>query len=248
MKEKINIIQANIDNLTSLWQKSAKACDGCFLSDDFNYCYVKNSDWPNKLWFGKDITKHSISAARNEIFSTSKNITIPYWNIYGSTSYEILEDAGFKEKSAQIAMSLKIKERSQKQLQLKFERVASASQARAWAEVYPKAFGYRISEEILAKSHDVIEFYRAFYQGEPVGTAIVYQTGDIVGIHGVGIIPEMRRQGFAEEIMEFVLNRAMSLNAIYVTLQASAMGKGLYDKLGFKEDFTIKTYMLNLDN
>ena len=48
--------------------------------------------------------------------------------------------------------------------------------------------------------------------------------------------------------MEFVLTRAVYLEAAYVTLQASAMGKGLYDKLGFTEDFTIKNYVLNQGN
>jgi hypothetical protein len=43
--------------------------------------------------------------------------------------------------------------------------------------------------------------------------------------------------------MGFVLNRAIILGASHVTLQASAMGKGLYDKLGFREDFTIKNYV-----
>jgi GNAT superfamily N-acetyltransferase len=248
MKESFNIIQANIDNLTSLWQKAA-GLNACFLSDDFNYCYIENYDWPNRLWFEKDITKNNVSNVRNKLFSTLKYLTIPYWNIYDSTSYnKILEDAEFKEKSVQIGMSLELKERPQKQLRLNFERVICASQAKLWANVYPKAFGYRISEEIAEKLQDGIEFYLAFHQEEPVGTAIVYQTANIVGIHGVGVASDQRRQGFAEEIMEFVLNRAVTLGGSHATLQASVMGKGLYDKLGFKENFTIKNYVLNQDS
>lgn len=244
----MTIIQANIDNLTSFWQKAASPFDGCFQSNNINYCYLENSDWPNRLWFGQEITENGVDAAKNQLSSIPKSLTIPYWDIHTSTSFRLLEQAGFSEKFAQIGMSLKLQEWPQKTLRLQFERVLTSAQARLWAEVYPKAFGYRINEEILIKSNGEIEFYLASYMGDPVGTAMIYPTNEVVGVHGIGVIPEKRRQGFAEEIMEFVLNRAAGLHASYVTLQASVMGKGLYDKLGFKEDFAIKNYILNQEN
>lgn len=243
----MNIVEANIDNLLSFWQQAAKPFGYCFESDNLNYCYVENSDWPNRLWFRQEITEESAEAAKDQIHSNSKNLVVPYWDIDKSASCQILERAGFTERSLLIGMSFKLQERSKKQLNLKFARVLSTEQAKVWAEVYPKAFGYRISEELPTKSYKDIEFYLASYQGEPVGTAMVYQTNDVIGVYGVGVIPERRRMGFAEEIMEFVLNRAATLEASYIILQASVMGKGLYDKLGFKEDFTIKNYILNQD-
>lgn len=243
MKANLNIIQANIDNLTSLWRTATAPFNACFLADDFNYCHIENSDWPNRLWFEKEITESSLNAAKKELFSSSKHLTVPCWDMYGNIPHELLAAAGLKEKSVQIGMSLKLKARPQKPLRLNFERIVNANQARTWAEIYPKAFGYQISQEVIEKSHTGIEFYLATYLGEPTGTTMVYQTGDIVGVHGVGIVPDQRRQGFAEEIMEFALNRAVSMGASHVTLQASAMGKGLYDKLGFREDFIIRNYI-----
>ena len=245
MKENINIIQANIHNLISLWQRAAAPLKGCFETNEFSFCYIEHSDWPNRLWFEQEIAENSVEAAKNHICSTSQNLLIPYWDIYNSTSHEILEAAGFNAKSVQIGMSLKLNKQYKKDFVLSFERVFNVNEANRWTEVYPTAFGYRISQEILLKSFDEIEFYLASHRGQPVGTAIIYQTGDVVGVHGVGIIPEMRRQGFAEEMMEFILDRSVSLKASYVTLQASIMGKGLYDKLGFREDFTIKNYVLD---
>ncbi|WP_316836993.1 GNAT family N-acetyltransferase [Pedobacter nutrimenti] len=245
MKENYNIIQANLTNLTSIWKQAAELFDSYYMSDDFNYCYIENSDWPNKLWFNGDITESIINEVKEKLFSTPSPLTVSCWNIYDSTSYNLLKEAGFKEKSVQIGMSLKLKDWPKKQLRLNFNKVVNADQAELWTEVYTKAFGYRISEEIVKKSWGNIEFYLTTYEEEPVGTAIVYQTGNIVGIHGIGIIPDQRRQGFAEEIMEFVLNRATILGASHVTLQASVMGKGLYSKLGFKEDFVLKNYVLD---
>ncbi|MDB5120340.1 MAG: N-acetyltransferase [Sphingobacteriales bacterium] len=243
--DRLNTLQANIENLVSLWQAAATPFEGCFRSNDFNYCYVENSDWPNRLWFGQEITEESIEAAKHQIHTTSKNLIIPCWGFNNNTSFKFLEGAGFRERSVQIGMSLQLGERPQKQLRLQLERVVDSDQAKAWAVVYPRAFGYRICEDILTNTQNDIEFYLASYQGQPVGTAIIYKTDDVVGIHGVGVIPEMRRQGIAEEIMEFALNRAVVLQASYVILQASVMGKGLYDKLGFKEQFTIKNYLLD---
>lgn len=243
MKADLNIIQANISNLTSLWQTAAAPFNACFASDDFNHCHIENSDWPNRLWFEKEITESSLNAAKTKLFSSSKQLTVPCWDMHGNNSNELLKAIGLKEKSAQIGMSLELKARPQKQLRLNLERVANADQARAWAEIYPKAFGYRISQEIIERSYHIIEFYLATYLNEPIGTTMVYKTGDIIGIHGVGILPDQRRQGFAEEIMEFALNRAVILGASHVTLQASVMGKGLYDKLGFREDFSIRNYI-----
>ena len=60
----------------------------------------------------------------------------------------------------------------------------------------------------------------------------------------MGVIPEMRRKGFAEQMMVNLLHWSTEQQFTYATLQASAMGKGLYLKLGFEEQFTMKNYSL----
>ncbi|MGF6846006.1 putative acetyltransferase [Chitinophaga sp. W3I9] len=59
------------------------------------------------------------------------------------------------------------------------------------------------------------------------------------------MIPEARRKGFANEIMAFVLNESLALNARYATLQASQMGKGIYLDMGFEEQFVIRNYAVH---
>lgn len=74
----------------------------------------------------------------------------------------------------------------------------------------------------------------AYYQNEPVGTAILFQINKVSGIHGVGVISGMRRRGFAEQIMKRLINMAVENDSQHVTLQASAMGRNIYLKLSFK--------------
>jgi ribosomal protein S18 acetylase RimI-like enzyme len=244
MKQKINIAQANISNLTRLWKKVSTPFDGYFQSDQFQYCYLENSDWPNRLWFRNEITPDCIEKARQVPYLTSKKLVIPCWDTFENGS-ELLEAAGFQEKSVQIGMSLELHARADRPLRLQMKRVLNKAEAKVWAEVYPEAFGYQIGEAIPARLDEEVEFYLACFQSKAIGTAMIFKTDNITGIHGVGVHPEARRKGFAEEIMEFLLKRAVDSGVSYVTLQASPMGKPLYVKLGFKEDFIIKNYISN---
>jgi len=64
----------------------------------------------------------------------------------------------------------------------------------------------------------------------------------VAGIHSMGILPAQRRKGYAEEILIHMLHAAKLEGAAYATLQASEMGRGLYAKMGFQQDFQIKTF------
>ncbi|WP_138431085.1 GNAT family N-acetyltransferase [Fodinibius saliphilus] len=132
------------------------------------------------------------------------------------------------------------------QNRLQVFRVFDNKKNHQWTKVYPKAFGYRISKEILEKTIDDIDYYLAYYQDKPIGTAMamVHHTGKVAGIHGVGIIPDVRRQGLSNELVRIVLNGAIEDGADYATLQASTMGKGLYEQLGFADQFMIYNYVL----
>ena len=50
---------------------------------------------------------------------------------------------------------------------------------------------------------------------------------------GVDILPDHRRQGIASALMQMLLEKAKALRLDTVTLSASEMGRGIYEKLGF---------------
>jgi ribosomal protein S18 acetylase RimI-like enzyme len=54
----------------------------------------------------------------------------------------------------------------------------------------------------------------------------------------------MHRKGLGEKLMSTLLFQAKGQGFGYVTLQASQPGRGLYLKLGFKEQFVLKNYAL----
>jgi ribosomal protein S18 acetylase RimI-like enzyme len=239
------LIEDNINNLTGLWKTVGIPFKSFHKNDTFEYCKIENAGWPNKLWFHKDISENDVDKAI-KIMKSNSGLVIPYWDLYGSNSFEILEAKGLIKKTEQVAMALKLDQKFTQQNNLEFKRVLNEEDAQKWAAIYPDAFGYVISRETLLQNYNDVHFYLFSLENQPIGTCTLFQTGTHIGIHSVGVIPEMRRKGFAEEIMKFALNFAIDLNMEYAYLQASAMGKDIYTRLGFEDLFVIKNYVLKV--
>jgi GNAT superfamily N-acetyltransferase len=237
------LIEDNINNLTGLWKTVGNPFLSYHKMEAFEYCKIENSGWPNKLWFYKDISKKDLPDTIKTM-QTNSGLVLPYWDIYGTKTYEILDAYGFEIKTEQVAMALKLDQKFILQNNLSFKRVCNEQDSKIWSDLYPSAFGYVISKEILIHNHNNVHFYLVSLENKPIGTFMLFQTQNNIGIHGVGVIPEMRRKGFAEEIMKFALNLSIDLNLDYALLQASAMGKEIYTRLGFADLFVIKNYVL----
>lgn len=239
-----DISKMNIQNLTSLWKKVSISFQGFFPGDEFDYCQIQNSDWPNRLWFNQNVNEKSLKKAIKIIRSSTVNLSFSYWDDFNSPINQLIEKSGFIKKSEQIGMFLKLNQKYQEQNRLSFQIVTEKDQAKLWADLYPQSFGYQISDEILIKTTREVQYYLIYFENNPIGTAITFQTDNIIGIHGIGIIPEMRKRGFAEEIMYFILNRAIDEKIEYAMLQSSSMGKGVYLRMGFTDLFLMTNYLL----
>ena len=242
----MDLIYANIANLTSLWQTVGESANAHYSTADFDYCTINYSEWPNKLWFHHDLTEDHLRATQQRLRSTPVKLGIPYFDIYASQSYELLEAHKFEQQSEQVGMVLPLSRPLEQRDTLHLERVADESAARQWEDLFQRAFGYHISYRLLLPHYTNTHFLTAFREPhEPVGTAILHHTDDrVMGVHSMSILPEMRRKGLAEEMMRHLLNQSLSQGFEYATLQASDMGKGLYLKLGFREQFVMKNYLL----
>ncbi|KRD61212.1 GCN5 family acetyltransferase [Flavobacterium sp. Root935] len=238
-----NLIKDNIDNLTALWRTVATPLLSYHKFDPFEFSQIKNSGWPNRLWFREDIKEENLPQIM-EIMEKNPGLVIPYWDIFGSNSSEFFENKGFKIRIQLMAMALKLNKKFTLQNKLNFKRVLNEEDAKTWSDIYPLSFSYVISKETLVHNYENVKFYLVHFEEKPIGTLTLFQTGNIMGIHGVGVIPEMRKKGFAEEIMKFALNEAIDAGCEYAQLQASALGKGIYTRLGFEDLFLITNYQL----
>lgn len=247
MKNKEDLIKLNIQNLTSLWQEASQYNNSFVENTLFNYSANEKSNWPSRLWFKNNLNQETVLLAKDNVFSKFPNLIIPYWNIFENNSISVLEENGFKKLFEQIGMSLKVKKIFDEQNVLSISLVSSISDSILWCNLFKSSFGYEIHPNILINTHRKINYYIVYHNRKAIGTSITYKTDIVTGIHAIGIIPEARRKGLANELMKVLINIAIRENSEYITLQASDMGKGLYLKLGFEEQFVIKNYVLLIE-
>jgi ribosomal protein S18 acetylase RimI-like enzyme len=236
----------NLHNLTSLWKTATLPFNSYQALPYFDYAYIEGCQWPNRLWFHQDLTKNSVLAAKSIVEKAPVQLTIPYFDIYNNKSFELLEKEGFQIALEQVAMFLKPKELFPQKSNFRLEKVATETQANLWASLFQQAFGYLISAETILRNRSYLSYYIAYNNEQAIGTGLTNVTHQTLGVHSVGVPPAMRRKGFAEEIMKHLINIALQDSLKNITLQASNMGKGLYLKLGFQEQFAIKSYRLKV--
>ena len=237
----MNNTTLNIDNLTSLWKDAASYYNGNMSNAYYESAYIKSSAWPNKVWAKGSAPLLSFEKAKSELENITSGLTyVHFYPITDEGSTTPL--ANFQLKSVQYGMSLPLNTPFNATKRLSLTRVNEQGAAILWSNSFEKAFGYNISPDTLLKSHETIPYYLIYFQGSLIGTAILWQTGKVAGIHSLGILPEHRKKGFATEAMYQVLNEAMAHNASLAVLQASEMAKGLYAKMGFSLDFMMENY------
>lgn len=240
----MELIKENLDNLISLWKVAGLNAGRYVQNGQFELSLAENSDWPNRLWFKKKVIPESISRTIEMLGEKQLEVTIPVWDPNLKDIPSVLNNLGFKEKFTQVGMSIRLNHVFNGEGTINLTKVSNELSARLWSELFRKAFGYSISQDVIMKTKEEITFLIGFYGDKPVGTSVLYQhKPSMAGIHSMGIIPEMRRKGFAEEILKQQLKMAATSGAEYATLQASEMGKGLYLKLGFQEQFIMRNYV-----
>ncbi len=242
----MDIIKENISNLTGLWKVAGERANAFHYGNGYNYCEVAYSEWPNRFWFLEEFNSTSVIEAREILQSLKTTVKISHWDFYNIYSEKIFNKYGLVKTSEQIGMSLKLPKKFNNKGMIRLDRVTRKDQAVLWSGLFKKAFNYSINEKLVMLSRNDIDYLIAYHQNYPVGTCMVYSDSkEVVGIHSLGIIPKMRRKGYAQEVFLQVLNQSIESGFEYATLQASEMAKPMYDELGFSTDFIMENYQLN---
>jgi len=85
--------------------------------------------------------------------------------------------------------------------------------------------------------------YIGWQHGRPVASATLWSSGGAAGIYNVATVANARRQGIASIMTLELLRCARSIGCRVGVLHASAMGVGVYQRLGFKEYCRIGHYL-----
>lgn len=237
----MNLINANTNNLIALWKQAASPFQSYFEEKELGYCFIENSQWPNRVWLQGALTEETL-AQISQLIGKHQQLTFSYFDTTNGTQLNWLKDKHFSEKSLQYGMALKLEQDYNQSDRVSLQRVQTKAAISSWCKVFKQAFNYEISEETLEQTFRAIPYFTIIYQQQVVGSLILYQTKQVTGFHSLGIIPEVRGKGLAQEAMNSGLHLAQSWQSEYVTLQASPMAKTMYENLGFSTQFIMRNY------
>lgn len=85
--------------------------------------------------------------------------------------------------------------------------------------------------------------YLARYNNKPVGCSSVLLYRGIAGIYNVATLPEYRKHGIGQAVTSVPLNAARNDGYHLAVLQATTMGKSVYQRLGFQEFCRLEEYV-----
>jgi ribosomal protein S18 acetylase RimI-like enzyme len=100
--------------------------------------------------------------------------------------------------------------------------------------------GYRDHAGLLAG--DIAAFI-AYLDGEPVSIAMTMVSHGVAGIYWVGSLERARGRGLGRAVTAAATNAGFELGAEIASLQASPMGKPIYEAMGYETIFDYRLYM-----
>ena len=234
---------ANINNLTELWKlMGSKSC----MLEGGKEIHISDS-WPYRCWQDPQQRHHDEKSSCN-IGKLENAYTVPVWNLENSDTKPlrmILAESAFGIATEQVAMYLELENNYFfKQPEFTLRNVHSEQDIYTWTRTAEKAFGYHIDSAVIHRiaKQDEVNLYMVYINKQPAATAMIYKTGEVIGIHQLGVVPEFRRRGLAKKIMQNLIWICSSSSCRLITLQASSAAKELYSDAGFKYQFSIFNY------
>lgn len=257
----VNINQANIHNLKSLWEKYGSQ----IINEDGGIGLKTNPHWPHRCWLSNSTPIKDFLWLKH----LKKSTILPVWpkinnngdsqqiSTYPATIEKELTDNNWQCVFNQTAMYLSLAEHNVNTIKksvsplnkLTIKQVETTEELKMWVDIASQAFGYSIDYLVFKNLiHDKdIKIIHTYYNEQAIATALLYKTGEIIGMHQVGIKPDFQGRGLARSVMLLLIDMAIKWQGTYIVLQASPAGKPLYDNLGFNTQFLIKNYQITLE-
>jgi GNAT superfamily N-acetyltransferase len=86
--------------------------------------------------------------------------------------------------------------------------------------------------------------YVGYADGDPVVSGLGWRTGRTVGVYSIATIESARRRGYGAAMTARVVADGVVAGCDVAALQASEMGRPIYERLGFR---TVVTYAAYVD-
>ena len=251
----MHIDSANLNNLTQLWQRYGARS----LYEDDQLQLRKNISWPNRVWadMARPVSGRSLEQTAKKAPDAALFPLWPTMTEDGSAAPQMTVDALVRQSRdwqpavQHTAMALQLDKQQPVNAQtvarypVHIKCLSGNTDIAAWVATGSKAFGYTIDANVIAPllACEDTQILLAYNEDcQPVATGLLFKTGDVVGIHQIGVPADHQGKGYATQMMRFLIQCAEKWQADYVVLQASEAGRPVYQKLGFVDQFLI-TYL-----
>jgi GNAT superfamily N-acetyltransferase len=105
----------------------------------------------------------------------------------------------------------------------------------------PEVFGgYSNHDGLLAAN---VAAFIAYLDGEPVSIAMTIVSHGVAGIYWVGSLEQARGKGLGRAVTAAATKAGLELGADVASLQASPMGKPIYEAMGYQTVFDYRLFM-----
>lgn len=229
-----------IPTMEIIFEFDATVVQSQIPEDTFNYVISAHFTENNADWR----ISHVISLYKK------KSLPFSWWVGPSDTPEnlsELLQQHGLRFKEENIGMYLALDHFQPTAVSpLAFKRVDSSEQMEDFTHVLvelginPQV--YCEAPPVLYRGEAPFQFYVGYLDGVPVATGILVLHANVAGIYYVIISPSHRKKGFGTAMMEHLIQQAKAKKYSICTLQASADGKGLYKRLGFKPLCSFKEF------
>lgn len=88
------------------------------------------------------------------------------------------------------------------------------------------------------------EFYLGVAEGRPVATSALICSDDVAGVYNVSTVPEVRKRGYGEALTWHAIAAGATRGCDMAALQASDMGRPIYERMGFNLVSPYRTFQL----
>lgn len=188
--------------------------------------FFKEKDLPYVFWIGEGRDENMERYLRHHGYEPSKEPGTPLMVIDHKLDMPALE------------------------IDIEVKKVESQAQIDDYIDLVDECF--ELGEEVardMFNSSNVLNSrnnaaYLIYYKGKAVSGVQIYRTDDVAGIYWVATREEMRGKGLGKYISALGTNTAFDMGVDKVILQASKLGKYVYDRIGYDLIGYYRTYKI----
>lgn len=123
--------------------------------------------------------------------------------------------------------------------ELDIRRVTDAAGVDAHREVVTAGFGSDPAVALGTACLDLLDrpecvVYVGYARGDPVASGLGWRTGRTIGVYSIATVESARRRGYGAAMTTRVTADGVATGCDVAALQASEMGRPIYERLGFR--------------